>query len=62
VQLTFSNTAIAMEYYTRRNSANGAATQALKVLRAEKVSQGLATPSEWNIILVDENGNETTLT
>lgn len=62
VQLTFSNTAVAMEYHTKRKTANAAATQAVRDIMAEKVSQGLATPFKWNITLTDENGNETILT
>ena len=62
VQLSFANTAVAMEYYTKRNTANTTATQAVKALRAEKVSQGVVAPFQLTVTLTDENGTVTTLT
>ena len=61
IQLSFANTAAAMDYHTKRGTVNAAATQALQTTRAEKVSQGIETPSKWTITLTDENGTITTL-
>jgi len=62
VQLSFANTAIAMEYHTKRRSANTAAAQAIITLRQQKVNAGESAPFEMVITLTDENGNVTTLT
>jgi hypothetical protein len=62
ITFSFANTAIAMEYYNKRNQANGAASIAVQNLRKQKVDQGLAAPFELVAILTDENNNETILT
>jgi len=59
---SFANTAVAMEYYNKRNQANGTAYVAIQELRKQKAEQGLSAPFTLVAVLTDENSNESILT
>ena len=59
---SFANTAVAMEYYNKRNQANGTAYVAVQELRKQKAEQGLSAPFTLVAVLTDENSNESILT
>ena len=55
-QFSFANTALALEFRSKRRASNTASNEAMKALRAEKVSQGLIAATRVEISLTDENG------
>ena len=55
-QFSFANTALALEYRTKRRDPDSVYNEAMRALRAEKVSQGLIAATHAEITLTDENG------
>jgi hypothetical protein len=61
IQLSFANTAIAMEYHAKRRQSNSAIAIAVYNRRLEKANAGESAPFETSVTLTDENGTVTTL-
>lgn len=55
-QFSFANTALALEYRTKRRDPDNAHNEAMRALRAEKMGQGLISATHVEITLTDENG------